>query len=196
MEKSSWTDLMTFRKSPDKNSLKLSFSMKRYLGALAPSLDMGPGAGPQDCRGEESLTWRCLHSAQLCCCCCQALAPTPGAKQLQPFFAALSASSPLLGRAFLAAQLIACTNHWLRQKASITVKLCDATEARGAIQPFVRRSHAQESLNAGRDGGVRKGLPPPPSFRECLFLYTVRADLQRSVYLPERDPVPKMIQLF
>lgn len=156
LKRSSWTDLMTFRKSPDKNSLKLSFSMKRYLGALAPSLDKGPGAGPQDCRGEESLTWRCLHSAQLCCCCCQALAPTPGAKQLQPFFAALSASSPLLGRAFLAAQLIACTNHWLRQKASITVKLCDATEARGAIQPFVRRSHAQESLNAGRDGGVRK----------------------------------------
>ena len=25
--------------------------MVRYLGALAPGLDEGPGAGPQDCRG-------------------------------------------------------------------------------------------------------------------------------------------------
>ena len=78
---------------------------------------------------------------------------TAPAPSLQLF---LQAHHALLGRAFLAAQLIACTNHWLRQKASITVKLCDATEARGAIQPFVRRSHAQESLNAGRDGGVCK----------------------------------------
>ena len=59
---------------------KFSFPMKRYLGALAPGLEKGPGAGPQDCRGEESLTWRWLHSAQLCCCCCQAPTPTPGAK--------------------------------------------------------------------------------------------------------------------
>ena len=43
---------------------QLVFPMVRYLGALAPGLDEGPGAGPQDCR-EESLTWRWLHSAQL-----------------------------------------------------------------------------------------------------------------------------------
>ena len=30
---------------------QLVFPMVRYLGALAPGLDEGPGAGPQDCRG-------------------------------------------------------------------------------------------------------------------------------------------------